>query len=867
MAKHYLSQKDVGYITLFTISLCTTQVQADEKITPVVIDQSANKSAVQIEKPKLTFNLNKKTVDEIPSQLEKPRFKLFKPSVKPPKEHTLSPELIDQVPDIDEVIDLDDREENLQQPSNKIKAKLSFLSLRKDDKEEVVESKIITPSFVKVADGKPVEKAVPQKPVIQIESKQKNQSRSIKPELVVEKKSEIENNNLDLAKPKDPLLSFVQTDKTNKKVDVKDNNKVTQSSKEGETLVPTINQPKTLKPVIKKEVKTPKTDIVKTQQIAQSQEIIQVEDEKAHLNIVASTEKTGVKSKFKSLWPFKAQTTTEAPTQSVLTPSKLELEKENSTLSANKPVIVYSSPMNQKANIQTSSKLNEIQQSQLNQQQSEANAVSKQQQQFYNSATTEQNSQKKFSFNALKSNMDQFFKVQSDEDFRKVDLNKLSDFNFDKNQLNQLPVISTQATVDLPKLPVVGEKRKLSLYEAIRIAVARHPEISQSVSSLAAQNANIDVVKAGYFPQLSAGITTGDMTSGERGRQLFNVNATQMLFDFGKQKSQVSTERARLQASQAQVLVSIDQIALEVASAIVNIKRYEEVTRIAREQVEGISRIREIANLRAQAGISSQADPIQAQSYYEAAQSNLIVQQTQLGLFKQRLRTLMGMDISNIEWEIPNTLISSSDIYAEPQFNEIPKMMLAQAEVNIAEFEKKQTQLSRYPTLNVKGTLSQAVNGRNPNNNQDDGTDSSIMFEASSNFYQGGATSSRTRAASFAEEAAKAKVNAIYLETLDGIRLAQEQVENKQKQMKVLSDQQRTSVRTKELYQEQYKLGTRTAVDLLNAEQAIHRANSDIESARYDIYENLVQYISSAGKSRDVYQLNHLIIQGVELKP
>ncbi|MEK5782269.1 TolC family protein, partial [Acinetobacter baumannii] len=100
----------------------------------------------------------------------------------------------------------------------------------------------------------------------------------------------------------------------------------------------------------------------------------------------------------------------------------------------------------------------------------------------------------------------------------------------------------------------------------------------------------------------------------------------------------------------------------------------------------------------------------------------------------------------------------------------------------------------------------------------------------------GGATSSQIRAASFAEEAAKAQLNAVYLQVLDQIRNSREQIENKQRQMQVLMSRQATTVRTKELYQEQYKLGTRSLVDLLNAEQAIHGANSELETARYDIY-------------------------------
>ncbi|NOX14338.1 TolC family protein, partial [Shigella sonnei] len=89
-------------------------------------------------------------------------------------------------------------------------------------------------------------------------------------------------------------------------------------------------------------------------------------------------------------------------------------------------------------------------------------------------------------------------------------------------------------------------------------------------------------------PQLSGGLSTGDMTTGERGRQLLSLNAIQMLYDFGKVRSGVNTEQARLQAEQANVLVSIDEIALEVANAVINIKRYQELSRIAQQQISGI---------------------------------------------------------------------------------------------------------------------------------------------------------------------------------------------------------------------------------------------------------------------------------------
>jgi len=72
------------------------------------------------------------------------------------------------------------------------------------------------------------------------------------------------------------------------------------------------------------------------------------------------------------------------------------------------------------------------------------------------------------------------------------------------------------------------------------------------------------VAKAAYYPQLSGGVGTGDLISGERGCQVVSLNDTQMLYDFGKIKTNVSVEEARLAEDQARVLVSLDQVALEV---------------------------------------------------------------------------------------------------------------------------------------------------------------------------------------------------------------------------------------------------------------------------------------------------------------
>ena len=307
-------------------------------------------------------------------------------------------------------------------------------------------------------------------------------------------------------------------------------------------------------------------------------------------------------------------------------------------------------------------------------------------------------------YHSLKNNIAQLLAPKSNQDFKVANMQKLSNFTVTPSN-NNLPVVGSGRPMQPASVPIIQSQPRV-LKDAVQIAVQRNPEISQTLATLAAQNANIDVAKAGYYPQITGGMNTGDLTQkSSRGQQVLALSASQMVYDFGKVKSGVNTEQARLAVEQANVLVKIDDISLDVAQTIINIQRYKKLIQIANQQIAGIKRIQEMANLRANAGISSQADPIQAQSYLQSAQSALIAQQSLLSQNQQHLYTLLGFDVSKIQWTIPEDLVKQSDLYAEPQFNTIPQMIAAQAGIAVARSQKQQTQLSRFPTLSVKGEL------------------------------------------------------------------------------------------------------------------------------------------------------------------
>lgn len=375
------------------------------------------------------------------------------------------------------------------------------------------------------------------------------------------------------------------------------------------------------------------------------------------------------------------------------------------------------------------------------------------------------------------------------------------------------------------------------------------------------------MAKAGYRPQVQAGVSTGRMGTSEAGRQLLSVNATQMLYDFGKVSSNVEAAQASVDQQKAVVLKQIDAIALQTAEAIVNVRRYQELKKIAEQQVSGVARILEITRLRARAGISSQADPVQAQARYEGAQATLLQTETALNQWREKLRTLVGGALPRQVTDIPAVLVQQAQLYENPPINTLPDIIAAESARREAQAQRQNAHARRYPTLAVEGSVSRAINGRNPSNTDDDGTYSSVMFALNSNLSQGGALSAAERAASYAEQAARARIQATYLDVTDQARSFREQILGAQRRLDVLADREQAIIQTRELYQEQYKLGTRTALDLLNSEQEIHLAATDRENTRYDIWNNVVNYIAITGRSRAVYGLNNTTIQGLDIQP
>ncbi|RRV07043.1 type I secretion protein TolC [Pseudomonas sp. v388] len=411
----------------------------------------------------------------------------------------------------------------------------------------------------------------------------------------------------------------------------------------------------------------------------------------------------------------------------------------------------------------------------------------------------------------------------------------------------------------------------LTLDQAVQQAVAWHPSIAQSVGTLYQQAEGINVAEAGYYPQISGGIKSGLDTGygGDRSTQALSISLKQMLYDFGKVSNAVESARAKVARSQAQILLSVDQTARDTAYAWLEVQRYRNLIEIARQQIQGVGEIVELARQRSDMGASTRSDVVQAQSRAEGAVATLQEYKSQYARWQAALSTLMGRaTTADVADDIPASTAQAC-ASPEPSIEALPAVLVALAQRSEAQAELARAKSEGYPTISLEPSVNHYLDsGYNDNNPAMDRTQAGIYVNVEVPIYQGGATNARSRAAGYALSAADAAEDTARLEATRGLAEARVQTSGLTRRLDALQQRQTSISEARSLYGRQYlELGTRPLLDLLNAEQEIHQSHFDLATTQADLRRLQIDCLYNSGGLRRAFALEDRTLQGVRILP
>jgi outer membrane protein, adhesin transport system len=405
---------------------------------------------------------------------------------------------------------------------------------------------------------------------------------------------------------------------------------------------------------------------------------------------------------------------------------------------------------------------------------------------------------------------------------------------------------ASAATASTPSVTVTN------LSEAVRRAVDWHPAIREALGQVRQQGEVIAEARAGYLPSVGGGINLGaeNGSSGDWGPK-FNLTATQMLYDFGKVSGKVEAETALRDARTAEFLASVDDVIRDTALAWVEVLRNDALTGVAREQISDVQSIGKLVEARTDSGASTRSDKLQAQARVQAAQSTALEIAGQKRRWDSTLGALLGgARATRMRANFPAAL-DRACTGSQPDWDTVPTVIAAKSRQREADARVKLARADMLPTLALEA--SSRVKAWDPS----DDPEYVIGLTIKGDLYNGGAFQARQNAAKYAAQVSEAAVATGRFDSQKTWIESAGQVASMRALLRSLASRQPMMRETRNIYQAQFlDLGTRTLLDVLNADQELHAARFDEINTRYDLYKLNIECGYSAGRLRDIFGLS-----------
>ncbi|WES68028.1 TolC family outer membrane protein [Superficieibacter sp. HKU1] len=372
-----------------------------------------------------------------------------------------------------------------------------------------------------------------------------------------------------------------------------------------------------------------------------------------------------------------------------------------------------------------------------------------------------------------------------------------------------------------------------TLEKAIKDTLAWHPEVSSSSNSRYSADQDLRSAKGGYLPSLDVQAGTGweqtdnatTRASGDHQRDLnrseSSITLTQNLFNGFATTSEVARQKATVNSRAWTVLNTSETTALTAVQTYIGVLMRQKMVALAEENLKNHERVFDQIRLRTEQGVGRQADYEQAEARLAQARNNLLTEQTNLEDAKANYQSVTGNEPDNLTMPMKFPVPASLEEAKRDMLENSPLLKQAAADVE-ATHQQYEAQKSRfYPDVNMEV-------GRTMNDNIDGtrGHDQEwqAMVRMRYNLYNGGSDKATLTSYAYKMKEAEDVRNNALRQLNEELRLSWNALQNAEKQVPIAKEYADRSMTVRTAYQEQFSLGDRTLLDMLDSENEVFTA-------------------------------------------
>lgn len=397
-----------------------------------------------------------------------------------------------------------------------------------------------------------------------------------------------------------------------------------------------------------------------------------------------------------------------------------------------------------------------------------------------------------------------------------------------------------------------------TLREALVSTYQANPTINAQREALRGTDAGVAIARAAGRPQVTGVVGVNrDLTRsgvlvqpGSKGPVISGgVDLSVPLFQGGRVRNSIEAAKTRVEAGRATLRAVEGDIFTEAVAAYMDVIRDRNIVELNENQVRVLTTNLEATSDRFDIGDVTRTDVAQSEARLSLARAELATAQARLAASEENYRRVIGRRPDNLAPPPPlPPLPATADEAVRIALVNNPDVIASVRQAEAAGFDVRTARADRLPT--VSGVLSgDYVNTVGNVVGPNSGTQTTVGVNTRIPLYQGGLPSARIRQAQAFEGQALEQVIGTERAVVANTRSAFASYEAAQRA--IASNQ--VAVQANELALEgaraERTVGTRTVLEVLNAEQELLQSQVALVSARRDQYVAGFQLLNAMGQA------------------
>lgn len=380
-----------------------------------------------------------------------------------------------------------------------------------------------------------------------------------------------------------------------------------------------------------------------------------------------------------------------------------------------------------------------------------------------------------------------------------------------------------------------------TLKDAVERAILQNPEVKLRFHNLEAAEQERKAAEGGWYPRVDLEVATGAYNTlrpslasalGYSSNRA-SLQLRQTLFDGFATNEDVRRLSYSQQAAYYELLAASNQTGLETVRAYLDVLRYRDLLALAASNYTTHLEVNNRIEEKVKAGVGRRVDLEQASGRLALAESNWLTEASNLHDVSARYQRLVGeLPATTLAPATPlNATVTSAPKFLDAAVKKNPDFLGAVSTIRAYRADSALKRATNMPTLEFRARQSFETNQSGATG---DYRDSALELVLNYNLYRGGTDRARVKqylskldsAFDLRDKACRDIWQTGQIAYNDSTRLAL--------QIQLLAQHELSTSKARQAYQQQFDIGQRSLLDLLDTENELYQARRALSNAEYD---------------------------------